>query len=66
MTILFYLKPNNYSFPPSGVPIWKDYDALRKKHLKAARKLYLEGLKLKKKRKEEEDLLLLLLGLSED
>lgn len=58
MTILFYLKPNNYSFPPSGMPIF-DGEARRKKERKAYRKMLLE--RKRKLRQEEEDLVLLIL-----
>ena len=60
MTIHFYLKPNNYSFPPSGIPIF-DGEARRKKKRKEARKLYIEELKARAKKLAEEDLLMLLL-----
>jgi hypothetical protein len=54
MTILFYLKPAWYSFPPSGMPDW----GVAKRKRKAQRKLWLEA--KKRRQREEEELIILL------
>lgn len=59
MTILFYLKPNNYSFPPSGIPL--ESMAKKKRELKAQRKILDELRKIKRRQKREEEELLLFL-----
>lgn len=53
MTIMYYLKPYWYSFPPSGVPDW----GAAKRRRKAARKAYLL---MQRRKREEEELVILL------
>lgn len=62
MTILFFLKPSPYSFPPSGVP--NEGWAKKKRFRKNYRKLIAEEeLRKRKLRKQDSEILLFLEGL---